>query len=336
MFIQKKISKLRQINKESNHMEQQKLRTICLPLMELKSIPACKTLLEKYIGCFFYIINKHHWDPVDTQAKADARIWFQMFTSKMLNIQNLLNGIEYDNGSDHLKRIIDPTMLLTLVRNLFEAVCAFEIVNIIPDTDDKKKILYNLHCISGLKYRQRFFSPQMSAEQRAQWNDEKHDIEELIKEIKNTNLYKELPRKSRDKIDNAIKDKIYQIAIDENKHVKTYGWGDIPPLFGVKLSFFKHIYPYFCLNAHPSHISMMQFRDMFKRGEEEYINISISGMRMAFILLSIYLSDYIRLFPQIQKTYDNFDIEDQILLNFFNKIARGDEYSISDTWKQLG
>lgn len=317
-------------------MEQEELHRICLPLIELKSIPACKTILDKYIACFFKIATKHHWDPVKTQAEADARIWFQMFTSKMLNIQKLLNGIEYDNGHDHLKRIIDPTMLLTLVRNLFEAVCAFEIINIIPDTDDKKIILYNLHCISGLKYRQRFFSPQMSAEQHAQWEDEKRDIEDLIKEIRDTNLYKELPRSSQSKIDNAIKDKAYLIKIDENKKVKIYGWGDIPPLFGVKLDFFKHIYPYFCLNAHPSHISMMQFRDMFKRGEEEYINISISGMRMAFILLSIYLSDYMRLFPQIKETYNNFAIEDQILLNVHNRIARDDEYSISDAWKQLG
>lgn len=317
-------------------MEQEELRKICMPLMQLNSIIACKVLLNKYITYFFKIVKKHHYDPVHNQAEADARIWFQMFMSKTMNIKSILDGIEYDDGYDHLKKVIDPTILLTLIRNLFEAVCAFEIVNIIPDTEDKKAILYNLHCIAGLKYRQRFFSPEMKEEQRVQWEEEKEDIEELTNEIRSTNLYKSLTKKNRSKIDNSIKDKNYQIKIDDNEEVKLYGWADIPQLFGMKKQFYKNIYTYFCLNAHPSYISMIQFREMFKKGEEEYIQISITGMKFCFMLLSVYLSDYIRMFPQIQKTYNTFPIEDQILLDFHNRLTRGNEYSISDAWTALG
>lgn len=51
----------------------------------------------------------------------------------------MLKGIEYDDGESKLNNIIDPTLLFTLVRNVFETLCAFELVNIIPDTDNKKQ-----------------------------------------------------------------------------------------------------------------------------------------------------------------------------------------------------
>lgn len=317
-------------------MEQDKLREICLPLMKLQSIDACKQLLDKFIKGYFSIIMNHHNDPVETQPEADNRMWFQMIFSKALNIKKILEGVEFNGGDWNLKSIIDPTILLTLVRNLFEAVCAFEIVSIIPDTQEKKLILYNLHCISGFSYRQRFFSSELSEEHKAKLLDEAKFIQELIQEIKETGLYKSLQNKEKSKIDNAIKGKNYQIRITNENKVKLYGWGDVPPLFGMKPVLYKNIYTFFCLHAHPSHISMIQFRDMFKKGEEEYIDISIMAMQFSFVLLGIYLADYTRLFPQIMKTYESFSIEDQILLNYYNKLSRGDDYSISDAWKALG
>ena len=317
-------------------MEQNELREKCLPLMKLESIDSCKQLLDIFINSYLSIVMKHHYDPVTNQAEADNRMWFQMILSKALNIKKILEGVEFYGDAGHLKNIIDPTILFTLVRNLFEAVCAFEIVTMIPDTQEKKLILYNLYCISGFKFRQRFDSPDLSVENQKKLKDEKNHIQELEKEIKETNLCKSLRNTEKSKIDKAIKDKNYQIRITDDNRIKRFGWGDIPPLFGVRPLFYKNAYNYFCLNAHPSHISMIQFRDMFKAGEEVFVQISITAMQFCFVLLSIYLADYIRLFPQIKKTYEGFKIEDQILLNYYNKLSRGDSYSISDAWKALG
>lgn len=304
--------------------------------MKLGSIDECKQLLEIFINSYFSIVMKHHYDPVATQPEADNRMWFQMILSKALNIKRILGGIEFEGDAWNLKNVIDPTILLTLVRNLFETVCAFEIVTMIPNTREKKLILYNLHCISGFRYRQRFASPELSEEHQAKLRDEAEYIQKLIKEIKETDLYKSLQDREKSKIDNAIRDKKYQIRITDDNRIKLYGWGDIPPLFGVRPLFYENAYTYFCLNAHPSHISMIQFRDMFTAGEEEYIQISITAMQFCFVLLSIYLSDYIRLFPQIMNTYNDFSIENQILLNYYNTLSRGYDYSISDAWKMLG
>lgn len=316
--------------------QQQELRIKCLSLFRLKNISDCIKLLDKFISAYLKIVLKHNYDPVLTQAEADSRIAFQMFVTKALGIKKILQGIEYDDGINHLDRIIDPTLLITLIRNMFEALCAFELVYILPDSNDKKLIIYNLYQISGLQYRQRFTYNEMKSEHQSKLELEKKDIDKCIKEIKETELYNALDSKNKSRIDNAIKSKNFQIYIDVNNVVRQYGWGDIPALYGINLSFFKFLYTYFSLNAHPSYISILQFREMFQKENMECIQLSISAMRSCFVFLSICLADYIRLFPQIMDTYNSFSIEDQILLNFHNRLARGEKYSISDKWKLLG
>lgn len=315
--------------------QQEELREMCLPLFYVNSIPDCIQLLDKFISAYLEIVLKHNYDPVSTQAEANSRIAFQMFVTKALSIKKILQGVEYDDGVNHLNKIIDPTILVTLIRNMFEALCAFELVYVLPDSADKKLVAHNLYQIAGMKYRQRFAYDGMKPEHQLKLDSEKEDIEECIKEIKDTALYNALDSKNKSMIENAIKNKNYQIFIDKDNKVKQYGWGDIPPLYGIKLNFFKNLYTYFSLNAHPSYISILQFKDMFKKDNPEFIQLAVTGMKSCFVFLSICLADYIRLFPQVMKTYESFSIEDQILLNFHNRLARGEEYSISDKWKLL-
>ena len=309
-------------------MEKEELRLLCKPLMELNSIENCQLLLEKYIDFIFAVIRKHHYENVDTQAKADSKIIFQMFFTKAINIRKTLEGLEYDNGKYKLNGIIDPTILYALVRSVFEALCAFELVYMIPDTEDKKRIMYNLYKLSGLKYRQRFNDSSATPDMQKKYNAELAEINESIDIIKNTALYRTLSLKNKEKIDRAIKDKSYQLMIDSSNKVKLYGWGDVPALFGAQHSLLKNAYTLFSLNAHPSYVSMFQFRDMFPKNNPEYIQISLSAMYYCFVFFSIFIADYIKLFPTVRDTYASLSNVDQILLNFHNKLIRGENYSI--------
>lgn len=317
-------------------MGKKELWAVCTPLMKLETIDACRKMLDKYCSCFFEIILKHHYDHVSTQAQADTRTLFQMMFSKALNVQLLLNGIEYDNGKSRLKNIIDSTVLYTLVRNMYEALCAFELVNIIPDTDDKRTIVYHLFKISGLKYRQRFFtSENMTPERLELCNTENQEINESIDIIRKTVLYSSLKPKNKEKIEKAIKNKEYQIIIDTNNEVKLLGWKDVPQLFGATNMDIGFLYTYFCLNAHPSYVSMFQFRDMYSKDDPAYVGITRGCVKTCLMILGIYLADYMKLFPQILDTYKEFSIENRFLLNLPNVVARGENNSIADSFKLL-
>lgn len=316
-------------------MKKEELNSIVEPLMKLQTIADCQSLLEKYLSFFFKVMRKHHYDTTDTQAKEDSKTIFQMFFTKALNLSNVLEGIEYDDGMYKLNNIIDPTILLTLTRNIFESLCAFELISIIPDTDEKKTIMYNLYKLSGLNYNQRFNNTSATIEMQKVYAAELLEIAECKNIINNTALYKALTPSNSKNIDKAIDSLRFQLSIDSSNNVNFLAWKNIPSLFGVSHSSFDNIYTLFSLNAHPSYVSMFQFRDMFHKRDPEYIKISLSGAKNFFCCFSIFLADYIELFPNIKKTYLELPIEDQILLNFHNRLVRGDKYSICDAWKNL-
>lgn len=125
-------------------------------LIDLDNLEDANYLLDVFLDYYGDVIYYHHHDPVYTQREADARIIFQMFFSKALHFKHMLKGVGFNNGNFILNTIVDPTLLFTLLRNQYECLCLFELINMIPNSDDKKEFLSLIHQISGLQYRQRF------------------------------------------------------------------------------------------------------------------------------------------------------------------------------------
>lgn len=72
----------------------------------------------------------------------------------------------------------------------------------------------------------------MTPEQKKKGEIEKQEIDKSINIIKKTSLYLSLSQSDKCKIEKVIKDKTYQIVIDDNNKVKLLGWKDIPRTFG--------------------------------------------------------------------------------------------------------
>ncbi len=60
------------------------------------------------------------------------------------------------------------------------------------------------------------------------------------------------------------------------------------------------------------------------------------NLQYFYMLGSIFVADYINLFPASLDTYNTLPLMNQIIINFHNTFARGDSYSINDSWKALG
>lgn len=296
-------------------------------MIAAKDIESCRKYMDIFLSAYLSISTKHHWDPVNNQQEADARIFIQMMLSKALNAQHIFDGVEYSNGIFTLNKIIDPTIMYTVIRCMLELLCAFELINFIPDTSDKKEIVYQLYIISGLKKRQKFVREDLKEKYRLQLEQENKEIQDCIQVITETDYYLKLPIRQKEILKKAIKDCNYQVILEDYK-VKRCGWKDILPHFGVNHDLFNEIYTYFCLQTHPSFISMVQFRDAFQKKNPKFIPLAITAMRYAFQILSIFLTDYIRLFPQIKETYKQFSEDEQYLLSFPNRLIRGDNCTI--------
>lgn len=290
-------------------------------------------VVNKYFDLFtkFYgdVIFKHHYDSVKSQREADAHILLQMFFSKALHFQQILKGVMFHNENIIMNRIVDPTILFTLVRNQYECLCLFELINVIPDSDDKKDFLSLIHQVSGLKYRQRFSQNVTTQENKDKIVIESEEILQDVDIILSSDVYQKLDSESQSLVRFSLKYRDYQLYFASDKKLKKLGWKDFADKFGMKKNCIDNLYAYFCLHSHPSYVSIMQFRDAFAKDNPEYVNMALFAAQIFLIFLSVFLVDYMKMFPSILAEFQSQDSETKVLLTAFNNIFREDEYEFS-------
>ncbi len=316
-------------------MTKEELRAEYIRLNKLETIEDCLDIFDIFLKHLWNVINEHHEDKVYSYANKDAKIINQMMFTKLTHLNKIVKGVGYvaANG-DKLNEIVDPTIVASLTRNVFETVSVFNLIFRKTKTDDEKSIIYGLWVISGLKYRQRFESSITTEESKKKLEEEKKQIEALEKEIKETDLYKSLDAKNQGKIDEKIKKKDFKIRFD-NKEVIFLSWQDMCDVMELNKDIFKNIYTYFSLYSHPSQVAVFQFENMFDKESEAFKSLTTTNLKYCFSLMSVFIADYINLFPQVKETFEKLETVEQVALNAHNKMLRGDAFSINEAWKEL-
>ena len=316
-----------------NELKIAELRKECSKLFFCNTINDSFELIDIYTEFLYQIIMKHHKEPVYNHADADAKMVVQMMLTKTLHLKNIAKGISYNSkDGTHLNRIVDPTIVASLIRNIFETIGMFNLIYRHTKTNDEKTILYCLWVYSGLKYRQRFERFASTEANIEKMEDEKQQLNKLVSTIEETDLYKSLDEKNQKIIKRKIKDKSYLVKF-ENKKVVPLHWQELTKTIGFKTDLYDNIYTYFSLYSHPSNVAVFQFSDMFNKEDEIYLKLTNSNLLHYFGLTSVFIADYLKLFPSAQSTFDSLDIRDQIVINFHNTFLRGYEYSINDSWE---
>lgn len=311
-------------------MTESELHDECSRLFLCKTLKDSYDLIEIYLNFLFQAIKNHHKDGASTIADAEAKILLQMIFTKTLYLKKAIEGVSYDSDGSKLNKIIDPTIVASLIRNVYETIGTFSLIYINTKSDDEKTILYNLWVIAGLKYRQRFEEFAQAKENQQKLVDEKKRISSAINKIKNTELYKRLSEKDRSKIDTKIKRKDYKIEF-RNNEVIFLSWQDLKNVIGCQNDFFDKIYTYFSLYAHPSNVSVFQFAEMFGEKDRNFENLTNFNLKNFFMLLSIFIADFISLFPEVLETFNILDLRDQMVIDFQNTLIRGSEAAINDS-----
>jgi hypothetical protein len=275
-------------------------------------------------------------DPVETTSLDQAKLIPQMVFTKLGHLISIISGIHYTskNGTA-LSGIIDPVVVGCQIRSTYELVATFNLIFRTAKAGDEREILYALWVHAGLAYRQRFASVITTEENKQKQQEELQTMKDLVVTIEETGLYNALDPKEQGKIKTKLKEKDYKIRF-QNGRIEFLAWHDLIPVMGVKHNFLDDIYTYFSLYSHPSNVAVFQFGDMFKKGEEGFMEITAFHLKNLFIFVSIFIADYIHLFPNVLETYNQQSIIDQIVINFHNKMMRGNEYSINDAYLKLG
>jgi hypothetical protein len=300
------------------------------------NIVDCIDLIDRYCTFFLTAVKNHQSENNTSAQEVEAKLILQMMMTKALHIKNTIKGVSFDTKKGiKLNNIIDPSIVASLIRNVYETAAMFNLIYRTNRQGDERDIAYKLWVISGLKYRQRFAVHITTQENEVKHQAEEQNIADHITDIENTTLYKNLSDKDKTKIQKLIKDKDYLIRFDNN-NVEVLHWQALIETMGCKQVFFQKIYTYFSLYSHPSNVSVFQFRDMFMPEKRSFLSMTTFNMQYVFMLFSIFIADYINLFPKVLQIFNSLDKIDQIVINSNNTFARDYSYSINDTWKDLG
>lgn len=301
-----------------------------------------ETLLDAFEVLNFYnefylrATNFQREENPKNHIEDEARLLLQMMLSKTLHLKNIIEGVNFTttNGIT-LNNIVDPTIVASIVRNVYETTGMFNLIFRINKLGDERIIAYNLWVISGLKYRQRFANIITQEKNKAKIEKEQKTIDDYIQQIENTELYKRLNEKNKNKIHNQIKQKEYFIHF-KGDDVIISNWATLYLTMGAKKEFFENIYTFFSFSTHPSNVAVFQFRDMYLPESKGFIGMTLFNLQYYFMLGAIFIADYITLFPSSINIFNSMPLLNQIIINFNNTFARRDEFLINDSYKALG
>ncbi|MBB6239654.1 hypothetical protein HDC90_004312 [Pedobacter sp. AK013] len=315
-------------------MTKEQLRKESMRLMLAQELTDTKESLDIYLKLLFKIINQHI-DPVVNGSLEEARLTLQMVFSKTLNLRGLLDGLNYngENGK-RLLNFIDPTIIASGARNITELVSTFHLVYSLPNDKDNQLVAYNLWVIAGLKFRQRFGEAISSEENKKKLVDESISIDNLIKGIYETTLFINLPEDKQNKIKKAIKDKDYRVKLS-NTEVLNLHWQAIIDEMGFRQELTGTLYTYFSLYAHPSNVSVFQYGDLFHNGKDAHIRMSMYNIKTLSAVLSKFILDYIKLFPDVINIFNEMTILEQVVVNGNLRFATMDRQIINNAGDAL-
>jgi hypothetical protein len=316
-------------------MTKNELRLECARLVNCENLTDTADVLNIFSEFMFKAIKNHHLEGVGSQEDANAKIILQMMFTKILHLKQLISGLSYvAEDSSCLNLIIDPTIIGSATRNIYETVSMFNLIYRNTQTNEEKLVLHAMWVHAGLMFRQKFKSVLSSTESTKKFADDKLLMTEIVTLIEETDLYKGLSDHDKNKIQTRLKEKEYLMRFENNK-VKFLHWHDLVEVMGLEIKRFSQIYTYLSFYSHPSYVAVFQFSDIFNPSNEEFSELSNFNLKYALSLTSVFIADFINLFPSTLRTFETLKRSEQIAIDFLNTIARDEKYSINDKWKEL-
>ncbi len=299
-----------------------------------KTIQNSKDCLNIILNFYFQLIDASHtYQPIH-ESESDCVMSMQMIFSRGCSFVQLLEGFSFCGRNKRLNRIIDSSVLFSLVRDIYEALCSFEIVYILPNTHEKRMVAYYMYIISGLKERQNF---DITTDEGKQIQiQELEELENAIQIVKASPYYINLSELEKRNIDSRINSAhpVYRLFYND-ENIEGIKWEKAYQYFGMKEKMFRDLYSYLCLNAHPTVIALRQFQDSFFRDNPHFIKASSIASKFVAILLSIYAVDFCKRFAWAKAVYDQQDEVTQWLIDVNNIQFRSKSYALNDKWMNI-
>lgn len=259
--------------------------------------------------------------------RAEIGLGVQMMFSKAKSFRQLVDGYSHSDGNMSIDNISDHTVLFTIIRAACEQMCALELICVIPDTEEKKMVMENVYIASGLRGRHKLSSGEEIEKHKTQYEHEKVVISDCITRIHSSSLYKSLTQKEQKIFDKTVLEKCeYQIIFSDDGCKMHVGWDEVRKYVGLETDALHGLYKYACNMAHPSYLSLIQFKDGFDY--PTMLEMRDIATWQLICIMSVYMCDFLRVFPEAKWVYDELEDNEKELADFNCKMLRKEKLTI--------
>lgn len=275
-------------------------------------------MIDFYIKVIISLGNVDYKSPFRVQMTSSL----QMMFTKAKSMRSLLNGYQHREGIIFLKWQADHTILFTLVRAAYEQLCAFELVYMIPDTEEKRIIMENVYVAAGQVNRLKLFTEEGLTRNPEETSIVSQDIEDCRAEIQKTSLYQSLTDKEKAEIEKHVfKKGEFQIVFTEDGRLISHvGWDDVRDYCRLRTDVLHGVYKYACNMAHPSYLGLIQFHNAYDEGA--IIHLNETAIMQMIAIMSVYIMDFMEEFTEAKHVYDSLDDESQFVIRMYSESFR--------------
>jgi hypothetical protein len=289
-------------------------------MVRLNTIDDCKKYLGVMLDFYFDVMKSPQCQKIENPLDDDRNIWLQTIFTKVNTFKNLLDGFGYSKDDTRLNLVLDTSVLFSIARCVYESLIVFELLFILPKTDDQRTILYNLFMAQGLKERLRSVDDSVKEKYHERVEQEEADIDQCRKEIEHTKLYKTLDRNVVSIINDAF-GKRFRYRFNGDK-LERVDYGNAYKLLGVKENVFFGTYSFQSLQCHPSYLYLIQFHDAYRENVREDIQMAKTATQFILAYMSFYIVDYMKLNTAVKELYDNLDETRRFAIGMFEDAIR--------------
>lgn len=292
-------------------------------LTQMRSLEDCKRYVRVMLDFYFEVIQSSEGRKCSSALDEDRNIWLQQMFSMGCHFLSLLDGVGYQKGIDRLNPIVDPDVLFTIGRRMYESVVVFDTLFVIPKDKDRQTILYNLFMAHGLSERLKDLDEEMKNHHPERVASEEADIAACKDAIVSCPLYEQFDNQTKKQIDFIFGKKFRYVITDDYK-LEFVEFDKAYLHLGVKEELFQSLYSFFSLHGHPSYLSVCQFRDAFKPGVRSDWMMAQHATQCALSFMSIFIVDYMKLNPEVKAMYDKMEMPRRFAIGMYEDAMRGE------------
>ena len=292
----------------------------------LDTIDDCKQYLRVMLDFYFDVFKSPEGRKATSYIEEDRNIWMQTMFSKGCQFISLLDGVGYSKGTIRLNPLIDFSILFTIARSVYESLIAFELLFVLPKTDDQQTIVYNLFMAQSLSERLKDLDEEMRSHNPTRVQEEQNDIYDCRKAIEDTELYKTIDKQTKATIDYALGNgKKFRYIFKEDNTMEFIQYEKAYTLLNVKENLFNNLYSFFSLHGHPSYLSLIQFREAFKDEYRADKEMAKHATQCVLSFMSIFIVDYMNLVPEIKVMYNKLEEPRRFAIGMYEDAMRGEK-----------